>query len=70
MHGRERENGQGEKRKEGGSWHRLTAPGGLLGGMGGKQEVAGDLQGKATQLLGKKTKGSFANSPLGFGFFF
>jgi hypothetical protein len=71
VHGRERENGQGEKRKEGeGRWHHLTALGGLLGGMGAKQEVADDLQGQATQLLGKKTKGSFANSPLGFGFFF
>jgi hypothetical protein len=69
-HAREREGEHPgrERRESRASWRSLTAPGGLLGGMGGKQEVAGDGQRASMQLLGKKTRG-ICKKPLALGCF-
>jgi hypothetical protein len=56
---RERELAGEGKRREGTSWRRAVSPGGRLGGLGGKQEVATAAPGSSTQVLrvpGKKTR--------------
>jgi hypothetical protein len=69
-HGEEEARERERKRKEGGLVASLGSPGGHLGGQSGEQEVARpSARGKPRSSLRLKTKGSFANSPLGFGFF-
>jgi hypothetical protein len=54
------------------SWRRGAAPGVLLGGLGGKQEVASGHLGASTQVFPgtqRRRQEEFADSPLGFGVF-
>jgi hypothetical protein len=70
VHGRERESSQREREEgEDISWRRWASPGELLGGLGGKQEVAtaGNWE-PPRRCFMKKTKEYFQKAPLASGF--